>query len=116
MTQAAELSDPPPWTVGRKIKDPTKRSREAAILDQKVAGVMGNEAYAYIGVPKEKGWGVGIAVGERGYNEIQIDGGLHFDKRDEADYFAKCMNVHHIGLTQLRAIEIIASSLRRRFT
>ena len=96
-----------------KVKDPTKRSREAAILDQKVAGMMGNKAYAYIAVPKGKGWGVGIAAeGEHGYNQIQIDGGFHFHKRDEADYFAKGMNAH-IGLTPLRAIEIIASSMRR---
>jgi hypothetical protein len=93
-----------------KIKDPTKRSREAANLAQKVAGIMGKQAYAYIAVPKGKGWGVAITVeGQRGYN--QIDDGFHFDRRDVADYFAKGMNAH-IGLTPLRAIEIIASSMR----
>ena len=72
MIRAAKLSKSyPARTVGSKIKHATKRSREAAILDLKVTGMMDNEAYAYIGVPKGKGWGIGIAVGERGYNQFR---------------------------------------------
>ena len=41
----------------------------------------------------------------------QINGGFHFEKRDEADYFAKGMNAH-IGLTTVRVIDIVVSSIR----
>ena len=93
-----------------KVKDPTTRSREAAILAETVAGTMGAASYAYIAVPKEKGWVLATAVeGEHGC--WQINGGFHFEKRDEADYFARGMNAH-IGLTPVRAIEIVASSMR----
>ena len=97
-----------------KVKDPTKRSREAAILAETVAGTMGAASYAYIAVPKEKGWVLATAVeGEHGC--WQINGGFHFEKRDEADYFAKCMNAH-IGLTTVRTIDIVATSMRAQLT
>jgi hypothetical protein len=94
-----------------KTKDPTKRSRGAAIIDQTVASIMGNAVYAYIAVPNENGWSLGIVV-EGGHGFGQINGGFHFDKRDVADYFAKGMNVH-LGLTSLRAIAIIAPCMRK---
>ena len=93
-----------------KVKDPTKRSREAAILAETVAGTMGTATYAYIAVPNEKEWALAIAVaGEHGCR--QINGNFHFEKRDEADYFAKGMNAH-IGLTTVRVIDIVASNMR----
>ena len=93
-----------------KVKDPTKQSREAAILAETVAGTMGTATYAYIAVPKGKGWALAITVA-REHGCRQIDGSFHFEKRDEADYFAKGMNAH-IGLTTVRVIDIVASSIR----
>jgi len=93
-----------------KVKDPTKRSREAAILAETIAGTMGTAAYAYIAVPNAKGWALAIAVAGE-HRCRQINSSFHFEKRDEADYFAKGMNAH-IGLTTVRVIDIVVSSIR----
>ena len=71
--------------------DPTQRSLEAAILDQKVAGTYGDQPYAYVAVYTEgTKWGLGIAVeNEQGYNPI---GGMEFDTHEQAGRFADGMN------------------------
>jgi hypothetical protein len=93
-------------------EDPTSKSLEAALLDQKVAGMMGDQSYAYVPVVGgSKTWMIGIAVeGQDGYNPI--DGGLfEFDYDAEATAFANGMN-KHIGLTPRRAAEIVTSTMR----
>lgn len=97
-----------------KTIDPTQRSLEAAILDQTVAGTFEDKPYAYAAVLNQgsgKMWAIGIAVeDEAGYNPVA---GFEFDTQAEVDAFVDGMN-KHIGLTKLKATEIIASSMRRR--
>lgn len=93
--------------------DPTQQSLEIAMLDQKIAGQMGETPYAYVAVLSDgpKMWGVGIAVkDEGGYSPIK---GVDFDKQAEADAFVDGMN-KHIGLDRLTAMKIIASSMCRK--
>jgi hypothetical protein len=92
--------------------DPTHNSLDAAILDQKVAGLMGDDAYAYVKVTGEgaKPWAIGIAVEhEAGYSPIS---GMEFATEAEADAFVDGMN-RHIGLDARRAMEIVCSTMRR---
>jgi hypothetical protein len=97
--------------------DPTNGSLEAALLDQKVAGMYDTKEYAYVAVTRDgkndKPFGVGIAVlDEPGYTPI--DGGLfQFDKYDEASAFAAGMN-KHIGLNENAAVRIVASTMMGR--
>jgi hypothetical protein len=102
----------PNWTTHFNAPDPTSKSLEAALLDQKVAGAMGDLSYAYVAVVGgSKQFTIGIAVeGQDGYNPI--DGGLfEFDSYDEANVFCDGMN-KHIGLDKRRAIEIICTTMR----
>lgn len=91
--------------------DPTQQSLEAAILDQKIAGQMGDQPYAYVAVYTEgTKFGLGIAVeDQQGYSPIT---GIDFDSHDQAHNFADGMN-RHIGLDGTRAAQIICSSMRR---
>jgi len=97
------------------MTDPTNRSLEAALLDQKVAGMFHGKQFAYVPIHRDEGkaWGIGIAVAnERGYHAV--DGGLfQYESRVEADVFCDGMN-RHIGLSQQQALMIIASSMRRQ--
>lgn len=95
-----------------KADDPTNKSLAAALLDQKVAGMMGDQSYAYVAVVGgSKQFTIGIAVeGQDGYNPIE--GGLfEFDYYDEASTFCDGMN-KHIGLDPRRSMEIITSTMR----
>lgn len=96
------------------FKDPTNTSLEYALLDQKVAGAFNGKEYAYVSVPRTTGkaWGAGIAVeNEPGYSPL--DGpSLEWDKRADAVAFCQGMN-GHLMLSDIRATEIIASSMRR---
>jgi hypothetical protein len=98
-----------------KTKDPTQQSIEAAILDQKVAGTMGDDPYAYVAVLNHrpgKMWAIGIAVEDQaGYVPIEADIMFTFDRREEVDAFVGGMN-KHIGLTPDRAARIVISSMR----
>jgi hypothetical protein len=94
------------------VKDPTQQSLAAALLDQKVAGMMGDQSYAYVPViGGSKTWTIGIAVeGQDGYNPIE--GGLfEFDHDSEVSAFCDGMN-KHIGLDPYRAVQIITSTMR----
>jgi len=90
--------------------DPTHHSLEAAILDQKVAGAMGDLPYAYVPVLNDDGkWALGIAVeDEAGYSPVT---GMDFRTDQEARNFADGMN-KHIGLDPYRTMEIVTSSMR----
>jgi len=91
--------------------DPTQQSLEAAILDQKVAGMMGDQPYAYVAVYTEgTKFGLGIAAeDQQGYSPIS---GIEFESHDLAHEFADGMN-RHIGLDGTRAAQIICASMRR---
>ncbi len=92
-------------------EDPTQKSLEVALLDQKIAGIFGDKPYAYVAViGNEKPWGFGIAVeDEPGYNPVT---GMEFDTKTEVDAFVDGMNMH-IGLDEDRAIQIVISSMRQ---
>jgi hypothetical protein len=93
-----------------RVIDPTTNSLDAAILDQKVAGMFHGQAYAYVAVLKKSMFGVGIAIdGEHGYYSVD---GLEFKTYGEANDFCLGMN-RHIGLTFTRQIEITVSSMRK---
>jgi hypothetical protein len=96
------------------MSDPTHNWLEAAILDQAIAGLFGNKAYAFVAVLRSgpKPWGVGVAVvEERGYHPIDTEI-FSFAKREEAEDFCDGMN-RHIGLSRLGTVRIIASSMRK---
>ena len=89
------------------MPDITNQYLEAAIIDQKVAGMFGGKAYAYVAVVKD-GYGLGIAVkDESGYNPIS---GKSFDSYEEAKQWADGLN-EHIGLSKDAALDIVGSSM-----
>jgi len=91
------------------LPDPTHNNLDAALLDQKVAGVFQGKDYAYVPVVTERGWEAGIAVAnEDGYNPI--DGFRSFPDQDTARAFCNGMN-KHIGLPMDHATGIIVSTM-----
>lgn len=93
------------------MPDITSTNLEAAILDQKVAGVFRDKRYAFVSVPANDGWwALGIAVqDEQGYNPID---GKKFATRDEAYQWADSLN-EHIGHKPNDIARIVASTMRR---
>lgn len=92
------------------MADITSDNLALAFLDQKVAGQFAGKHYAYIVVPTDSQWELGIAVAnERGYSPVT---GSCWSKRTDAQAVADGMNAH-IGLSEAESIEILASSMRR---
>ena len=90
------------------IPDPTNNSLNAALLDQKVAGIFEGQDYAYVPVVNDNGYGIGIAVAnEDGYNPV---GGMSFNSYAEARLFADGMN-KHIGLPMDHVTGIVCSTM-----
>lgn len=91
--------------------DITSKDLGAAILDQKVAGQLGDKRYAYVPVSLDDDsgcWGLGIAVErERGYSPVN---GLSFAMRDDAQRYADDMNAH-LGLDRNAADNIIITTM-----
>lgn len=91
--------------------DPTHGNLEAALLDQKIAGLFVGKDYAYAPVMQDNGkWGIGIAVAnEQGYSPVL---GSKFEWSDyrEASRFCDGMN-GHIGLPRDHAASLIASTM-----
>lgn len=94
--------------------DITSTHLEAAILDQKVAGVFRGKRYAFAVVTtdgkEDTGmWALGVAVqGEQGYNPIE---GKTFDVHGDAQQWADGLN-KHIGHTPRDVIEIITTTMQ----
>ncbi len=91
------------------MTDITNTDLAAALLDQKVAGLMGNRRYAYVAVYQDAGWRLGLAVeNEAGYNPIE---GKEFATQKEAEFFADSMN-EHLGLSRDEAVHIQVTTMR----
>lgn len=93
--------------------DITTSHLEAAIIDQKVAGVFAGTTYAFVAVLGNGGWQLGVAVAnEQGYSPIE---GKTFQQRAEAKQWADSLNAH-IGRSTDTVIDIICSTMGgRRF-
>ena len=90
-------------------QDITSRYLEAAILDQKVAGMFDGKRYAFVTVIGDDGWQLGVAVeDEPGYSPIT---GKTFADRAEAQEWASGLN-QHIGLHPAVAQNIVISTMR----
>jgi hypothetical protein len=91
------------------VSDITNTHLEAAILDQKVAGVFPRQRYAFVAVTADDGYRLGVAVAnENGYSPID---GKRFDNWDDAKRWAISLN-EHIGLSRDEAASIIISTMR----
>ncbi len=65
------------------MSDITNLDLRAAVIDQKVAGAFAGKKYAFVAVPVENAWGLGVAVAdERGYNPVE---GIMFTANNEAN-------------------------------
>lgn len=90
------------------MPDITNENLQAAILDQKVAGIFRGKTYAYVALVAKRGWQLGIAVAnESGYHPI---GGKSFANQQEARKWAERLN-EHIGLSDKQAINIVISTM-----
>jgi len=90
------------------MTDITTFNLDAAIIDQKVAGLFQGKVYAFVATAN-KGYGLGVAVAnESGYNPIQ---GKTFKTYGEAKTWADGLNTH-IGLSKDEALDIIGSTMR----
>ena len=100
------------------MKDPTTMWLDAALLDQVVAGKFHGRPYAFVPIYRSPDvfsrniWGIGIAVeGEHGHYPVAHPS-FTWAARDEAAAFCEGMN-RHVGLSPLREVEIVASSMRK---
>jgi hypothetical protein len=93
------------------MTDITDTHLEAAFLDQKVAGIFHDKAYAFVAIHDGT---LGVAVAnERGYCPIT---GPSISSYDEAKTWAKSLN-KHIGLSEDDAALIVISTMGgRRYT
>lgn len=91
------------------IPDPTHNSLEAAILDQKVAGWMAGQDYAYAPIAMDQGFGVSIAIANQD-GTTPVYGFRTFKHYDEAATFCDGMN-KHIGLPMDHAVAIVCSTM-----
>ena len=94
--------------------DITNQNLEAAMLDQKVAGLFSGKRYAFVAVAvgrgSGKGYQLGVAVAnEHGFSPI---GGKSFSRYSEAKEWAEGLN-RHIGLSKDDEFDIVISSMRR---
>lgn len=97
------------------MTDITSINLNAAILDQKIAGLFRNKPYAFVAVLVENlpfPWGIGIAVeNERGYNPV--DSKLfNWDSHSAAEDFVDAMN-RHIGLSRREALDLVVTTMGR---
>ena len=94
--------------------DPTQRSLEAAILDQKIAGKFDDKPYAYVPVISEgpKQWEIGIAV-KHEQATAQSRAASNSTSTRKLMHSSDGMNMH-IGLDPARAMKIIASSMSQQ--
>lgn len=90
------------------MSDITTLNLDAALIDQRVAGLFSGLAYAYAAVASGNGWTLGVAVAnESGYCPV---GGKSFASFEEASAFADGLN-EHIGLGHETATRIIISTM-----
>jgi len=92
------------------MTDFTTTNLEAALLDQKVAGLFAGKRYAFVSVLDDGGkWALGIAVlDEAGYDPIT---GKTFATQAEAREWSEGLN-KHIGLGPRDVLDIVASTMR----
>ena len=89
------------------MADITHGNLQAALLDQKIAGLFQGKTYAYTAVVAAGGWQLGIAVAnEKGYHSISKT----FTEEKEAREWADGLN-EHIGLDRDTAIRIVISTM-----
>jgi len=90
------------------MPDFTNGNLEAALLDQKVAGMYSGKTYCFVAVVAKGGWQLGVAAAnERGYTPIR---GKTFDNEKEARAWAQGLN-EHIGHTDDEAVRIVVSTM-----
>jgi hypothetical protein len=92
------------------MTDITNMHLEAAIIDQKVAGVFPDKAYAFIATVGN-GYQLGVVIAnEPGFNPIAGKAFVHYR---EAEQWAEGLN-KHIGLSKNEVTDIIGSTMRGR--
>jgi len=91
--------------------DITSKYLEAALLDQKVAGMMGRKDYAFVAQHGDGCWVLGVAVAnEPGYYPLA---GKTFPSEKSASVWADGLN-RHIGVDDDTALRIVVSTMGGR--